>query len=195
MNKMMKVCSVLVSVMLAGSASFAQYHRDGDRRGGYHDDGDRRGGYHGYSDGGRRYGYYHNSHGEVVFGLIGLLAGAAIVSAATRPETVVVQQPVYVQPEPRVVYVQQPAVVQQPQIVYVQQPQVVKEPEPKVVYVQQPVQVEQPGAVTVTVSVQNSNGSFTPVILHQDGARWIGPHGESYNEVPSVGQLRPLYGR
>ncbi len=203
MNKMMKMCSVLVSVMMAGSVGMAQYHGRGDHRGDHR--GGYRGGYHGYSDEGRRYGYYHNARGEVVFGLVGLLAGAAIASSITRSETVYVQQPVYVQPEPRVVYVQQPAVVQPPQIVYVQQPQVVKEPEPKIVYVPQPVQIEPPQSpsqpeaqsqpVTVTISVQNSNGSFTPVLLRQEGARWIGPNGESYREVPSVGQLRPLYGR
>ena len=75
--------------------------------------------------------------------------------------------------------------------VYVQQPVVVRE-SPQVVYVQQPVVVQQP--VSITVNIQNSNGSFTPVILRQAGAQWVGPKGEYYDAMPSVGQLRPVYG-
>jgi len=148
---MMKMCGVLVAITLAGSVSLADpYH------GAYH-------GGHDYYDGGRHYGYYRNPRGEFVFGLLGIGVAAAVIASMSRPETVVVQQPVYVEPEPpRIVYVQQPAVVQQP--------------------------------LTVSVNIQNSNGSFTPVILRQAGSQWVGPRGECYDALPSVGQLRPVYG-
>lgn len=149
MNKIMKVSGVVVSIMLAGSVTMADgyrgdrgrgdYDRGGSRghsdyrgdRGGHYDGG--RSSYRGYSDRGRECGYYRNSGGDLVFGLIGL---GIIAAAVNRP--VYVQQPVYVQPEPRVVYVQP-----QPQVVYVQQA-VYVQPEPRVVYVQQPVYVPQP---------------------------------------------------
>lgn len=210
MNKTMKVCGVLVAVMLAGSVSMAQY-RGGNRYEG--------GGGHGYDSG--HYGYYHGSHGEVVFGLLGLGLLAAAVSA----------QPVYVQPPqvvyqaapPMVYYVEQPRgvypeppVIQQPQVVYVQQPP--PAPQPTVVYqtppapqppaqvappvVQPPAEVkpavpaDRPPPVMLTINVQNSDGSYTPVTLHQEGALWVGPKGEYYRDgIPTVGQLRPLYGR
>lgn len=146
------------------------------------------GGYdhHGYYDGGRHYGYYRDSRGELVFGLLGLGVLAAVVaSSADRP--VYVQQPVVVRESPQVVYVQQPT--PQPQVVYVQPPQV-QQP----IVVQQTAQYEPPQPMTVTVSIQNSNGSFTPITLRQVGAQWVGPKGEYYNAVPSVGQLRPVYG-
>ena len=157
-SRMMKVGAVVVSVTLAGSVCMADDHRwdRGEHRGGGRS-------YHGYYDGGRHYGYYHNPRGELVFGLLGIGVAAAVISSMNRTETVVVQRTVYVQPDP-----------------------------PRVVYVQQPVVVEQP--LTVTVNVQNSNGSFTPVTLRQIGAQWVGPRGEYYDAVPSVGQLRPAYG-
>ena len=165
---MMKMCSVLVAVTLAGSAALAGDHGRGDFRG-YRGDGGRS--FHGYHDGGRHYGYHRNARGEWVFGLIGLGVLAAVVSSAERP--------VYVQPTP--VYVQPtPVVVQQPPVVYVQPPVV--------------VQVEPPRPAMVTVNIQNSNGSFTPVTLHPVGSQWVGPRGEYYDAMPSVGQLRPVYG-
>ena len=157
-SRTMKLSGVLVAITLAGSTCMADsYHGGRD-----HYDGGR--GYHGYSDGGRHYGYYRNPRGELIFGLLGIGVAAAVISSMSRPETVVVQQPVYVQPEP-------------PRVVYVQQPQVV---------VQEPV--------SITINVQNSNGSFTPVTLRQAGSQWVGPRGEYYEVMPSVGQLRPAYG-
>ena len=86
------------------------------------------------------------------------------------------------------------AVVSADHAVYVERPVVFREP-PQVVYVQQPVVVQQNiQPATITISVQNSNGSFTPVILRQAGTQWVGPKGEYYDAVPSVGQLRPVYG-
>ena len=120
--------------------------------------------YRGHYDRGCHYGYYRNPRGEIVFGLIGLGILAAAVSSAERT--------VYVQPAS--------VVVQQPQVVYVQQPQV--------------IQVEPPRPAMVTVNVQNSNGSFTPVTLHPVGSQWVGPRGEYYDSMPTVGQLRQVYG-
>ena len=174
MNKMMKMVSVLVAVMMVGSISMADSYR-----GGGHGDGGR--GYHGCYDGGRHYGYYRNDRGELFFGLLGLGVLAAVISSADRP--VYVQQPVYLQ---------QPVVVQEPpQVIYYQQSQqVVQQP----VIIQQPAQYEPAQPFTTTINIQNSNGSFTPVLLRQVGARWVGPKGEYYDGVPSVGQLRPVYG-
>ncbi len=181
MKTMMKACGVVVSLVLVGSVALAEPYR-GDYRGsrssghdrGRYDHGGRS--YHGYSDGGRHYGYSRDSRGNLIFGLVGLGLAAAIVSTMERPT-------VYVQPAPvvyetsRVVYVQpQPPVVQQ------------------ITVVQQPVQVAPPQPMTITISIQNSNGSFTPVTLRQVGAQWVGPKGEYYDGVPSVGQLRPMYG-
>ena len=193
MKKLMKLFGMIVAVSLAGSVCMADYHGD-YRRG---DSG--RG--HGYYDGGRHYGYYRNPRGDLIFGLIGLGVAAAIVSSIDRP-TVYVQQPapVVYQTPPPVVYVQQAA--PQPQVIYVPQPQ----PAPQPIVVQAPIQAapqavqQQVGGdgnppLTITINVQNANGSFTPVALRQDGAQWVGPYGEYYNSVPSVGQLRPLYGR
>ena len=165
MKKTMKVCGVLVAVMLTGSASMAQY-RGGHGYGG--------GGGHGYEGG--HYGYYRGGHGELVFGLLGLGILAAAVSA----------QPVYVQP-PQVVY-QAPPVNQPPVQVA---PQAVQQP----AEVKPAVPADRPAPVTITVNVENSNGSYFPVTLRQEGTLWVGPKGEYYRSgVPSVAQLRPLYG-
>lgn len=181
----MKACGVMVSVVLAGSVALAEPYRGdyhGDRHSG-HDRGGRsyhgyNGGrsYHGYNDGGRHYGYSRDSRGNLIFGLVGIGLAAAIVSTIERPT-------VYVQPAP-VVY-------ETPRVVYVQpQPRVVQQ----ITVVEQPVQVAPPQPIIVTINIQNSNGSFTPVTLRQVGAQWVGPRGEYYNGVPSVGQLRPMYG-
>jgi len=180
MNKISKVCGVAVAVMLAGSVGMAQYHGGGHYDSGrsYHYDGGRS--YH--YDGSRHYGYYHNSRGEWVFGVLGL---GLLTAAVMADHPVYVQQPVVVQQSPQVVYVQQPAVVQQPApVVYMQQPAVI----------QQQIQVVSPQPVTTTINIQNSNGSFTPVTLRAVGGNWVGPKGEYYDTMPSVGQLRPVYG-
>jgi hypothetical protein len=95
--------------------------------------------------------------------LLGIGIAAAVISSMSRAETVVVPQPVYVQPDP-----------------------------PRVVYVQQPVVVQQPALVTI--NIQNSNGSFSPVTLRSVGSQWVGPRGEYYDSMPTVGQLRQVYG-
>jgi hypothetical protein len=171
MNKTMKMCGTLTAIMLAGSIGMAQHH--GDYRGSEHH---AYGHYASYGHG----GYYHSSCGNLAVGLLGIGMFAAAVTAADRP--VYVQQPVVYQ-SPPVVYVQQIPVVQQPQVVY-QAPPVVQQQAP----------VEPPQPATLTVNIQNSNGSYTPVILRQVGPQWVGPKGEYYDTVPSVGQLRPVYG-
>jgi uncharacterized protein YcfJ len=47
---------------------------------------------------------------------------------------------------------------------------------------------------TTVIHIQNSNGSTTPVILHRSGNDWIGPRGEVYQNLPTVEQLKPVYG-
>jgi len=47
---------------------------------------------------------------------------------------------------------------------------------------------------TTVVNITNSNGSTTPVVLHRSGALWIGPRGESYSNLPTIDQLKPVYG-
>lgn len=48
--------------------------------------------------------------------------------------------------------------------------------------------------ISVTVWVNNSNGSRSPVVLTQEGPWYIGPRCERYFGVPTEEQLRPLYG-
>jgi hypothetical protein len=47
---------------------------------------------------------------------------------------------------------------------------------------------------TTVVNITNSNGSITPVILRRSGNVWIGPKGEQYMAMPTVEQLKPVYG-
>ena len=49
-------------------------------------------------------------------------------------------------------------------------------------------------ANTTVVNITNSNGSVTPVILRRSGNMWIGPKGEQYMSMPTVEQLKPVYG-
>jgi uncharacterized protein YcfJ len=46
----------------------------------------------------------------------------------------------------------------------------------------------------VTVNITNSNGSTTPVVLHKDGTKYIGPKGEQYDHLPTEAELKPVYG-
>jgi hypothetical protein len=47
---------------------------------------------------------------------------------------------------------------------------------------------------TVTVWLENIDGSKIPVVLTKEGTDYVGPKGEHYSEVPSKEQLRQLYG-
>ena len=47
---------------------------------------------------------------------------------------------------------------------------------------------------TTVISVPNSNGSSTPVVLHHSGSQWVGPRGEVYGNLPTMDQLKPVYG-
>lgn len=169
--KTMKLFGVVAAIAVAGSVCMADSYR-GDYRRDHHGGGRS---YHGHYDGGRHCGYYRNSRGDLIFGLMGIGMAAAIVSTFDRPT-------VYVQPAP-VVY-------RESQVIYVPQTQVIQQP----VAPQQPVQIEPPPPMTVTLNIQNSNGSFIPVTLRQVGSQWVGPKGEFYDGVPTVGQLRPVYG-
>lgn len=47
---------------------------------------------------------------------------------------------------------------------------------------------------TRVINVPNSNGSFTPVMLHLVQNGWQGPRGEIYPTLPTVDQLQQAYG-
>lgn len=64
---------------------------------------------------------------------------------------------------------------------------------PRITILPRPVPVHVP-AISVTVWINNSNGSRSPVLLTQEGPWYIGPRGERYFGVPTEEQLRPLYG-
>ena len=188
MKKIMKISGIVVAVMLAGSIAMADPHGGrGDYRGGYSSYGNRPS-YSGYNHGERYGGYYRSDHGSLAIGLFSLAAFTAVACAVNPPERVYVERQVVYSP-PRVVYVQQsPRMVYQTvpaQVEYVQQQQII---------VQQPASCEPPQPATMTINVQNSNGSMTPVTLRQVGVQWVGPKGEYYDNLPTIGQLRPIYG-
>ncbi len=58
----------------------------------------------------------------------------------------------------------------------------------------QQLQAVQQQANTAVVNITNSNGSITPVTLQRSGNVWVGPRGEQYMSMPTVDQLRPIYG-
>ncbi|MDD5459918.1 MAG: hypothetical protein PHF37_11065, partial [Phycisphaerae bacterium] len=47
---------------------------------------------------------------------------------------------------------------------------------------------------SVVISIDNGNGSKTPVILQKSGTNYIGPAGEVYTTLPTEDQLKALYG-
>ena len=47
----------------------------------------------------------------------------------------------------------------------------------------------------VPVNILNSDGSYTTVLLVNQGGGYIGPQGEFYPGNPTVDQLRALYGK
>ena len=54
---------------------------------------------------------------------------------------------------------------------------------------------EAANANIVTVSITNSNGSFTPVKLtKQSENNYVGPKGEVYDHLPTEAELKPVYG-
>jgi len=53
----------------------------------------------------------------------------------------------------------------------------------------------QPAADTVTVIVNNSDGTKTPVVLKKEGTEFIGPKGEHYPSLPTEEQLKQIYGK
>jgi hypothetical protein len=53
----------------------------------------------------------------------------------------------------------------------------------------------QPAADTVTVLVNNSDGTKTSVTLTKDGSKYIGPKGEYYPSLPTEEQLKLIYGK
>ena len=53
----------------------------------------------------------------------------------------------------------------------------------------------QPAADTVTVIVNNSDGTKTPVVLKKEGTEFVGPKGEHYPSLPTEEQLKQIYGK
>lgn len=47
---------------------------------------------------------------------------------------------------------------------------------------------------TVTVNINNSNGSVSQVNLTKQGVGFVGPRGEYYETLPTEEQLKPIYG-
>ena len=47
---------------------------------------------------------------------------------------------------------------------------------------------------TVVINVPNDNGSYTPVTLRRMGGSYVGPRGEYYITLPTVDQLKAVYG-
>jgi uncharacterized protein YcfJ len=58
----------------------------------------------------------------------------------------------------------------------------------------QQIYYTQQKANTAVVNITNSNGSVTPVTLRRSSNVWVGPRGEQYMSMPTVEQLRPIYG-
>lgn len=46
----------------------------------------------------------------------------------------------------------------------------------------------------VTVTITNSNGSKSQVLLRKQGVGYVGPNGEFYDHLPTEAELKPLYG-
>ena len=65
---------------------------------------------------------------------------------------------------------------------------------PGITILPKPAPVVHVPPISVTVWVNNSNGSRSPVVLTQEGPWYIGPRGERYFGVPTEEQLRILYG-
>lgn len=114
-----------------------------------------------------------------------LLAGVVIGS--------VLQSPSYAEPPCRPVVYAPP--VYQPAPVYYTPPVRCVQYVPPVQYVQPQAVVVQQVPGVVTVWVQNSNGSRSPVQLRTaEGGCYVGPRGEYYTGYPTNEQLRQLYG-
>ena len=47
---------------------------------------------------------------------------------------------------------------------------------------------------TVVINIPNDNGSYTPVTLRRVGGIYVGPKGEQYITMPTVEQLKAIYG-
>ena len=171
----------LLTMMVAGTVMMAVVFptlANGPRHGGSHGGAPYHGNYGGHGG--------HGGHGDwstvgqIMTGvLIGGILQSACYAEPVRRE-VVYAQPVY-----------QPAPVQ-----YVQPQPVVYAPP---AYPPAPVQYAQPVVTrqntSVTLWVQNSNGSQTPVLLRRaDNGQYIGPRGECYTGFPTNEHLRRLYG-
>ncbi|MBF0479147.1 MAG: hypothetical protein HQL26_06655 [Candidatus Omnitrophica bacterium] len=111
------------------------------------------------------------------FAVSGLVIGALVESLPPRHTTVVVDNDSYYYDKN----------------VYYQQL-----PDGSYIVVQPPVQGSphmQQSADYLTINIPNSRGGYTAVNIKRSGSGFIGPQGEYYPNMPSVEQLRALYGR
>ena len=214
---MKKLVSLLlmVSVMLAGSISFAGGRGSWGGHGG--------GGHFNYGHGGWGHGYgWHGGYGWGGRGYyggwgyggpaafwtgFGLTAGALALVAYNQP-VVYVNDPPVVYP-PQVTVMQQPA----PQVIYQQQPQqvVVQQPVQQMQYAVPPSNNPEPPAypqrddnqqdkpdTSIDSSIFNiylpiGNGTFTVIPLVKTATGFMGPQGEFYLDHPDIEQLKKRY--
>ena len=181
MNKLLTMVVTGTMMLAAVSPVIAGGSHHGGDRGNSHGRPPPQQAYHGGNDGGHHGGNGWGVAGQILTGvLIGSIIQSACYAEPPRRE-VVYTRPVY-----------QPAPVQ-----YVQYAQA--QPVAYAAPVCQPEQYVQSVVVrqntSVTLWVQNSNGSQTPIVLRRaDNGQYIGPRGECYSGFPPNEQLRQLYG-
>ena len=61
-------------------------------------------------------------------------------------------------------------------------------------YIDTRMQANQQLTTRRIVTIKNSNGSFTEVMMTVQGGSWFGPRGERYPSFPTEAQLRQIYG-
>ena len=110
----------------------------------------------------------HQSHDTAAGMLVGGVLGAAGGAAIGSQ----IQKPEPYPYYPEQVVVAQPAPAVGTQV-------------PSVVYTQD----------TVTMNVLNDTGGYTAVILKRSGNGYVGPQGEYYPQVPSMAQMKAMYGK
>jgi hypothetical protein len=136
-------------------------------------------------------GCYHHGGGWGYGGaLLGGLVAGAIIESAFAPH----YRTVYLGGVPYYtdgVYYYQPSPVG---YVVVQPPVQVIQPPPQQV-VQPAVVQPQVIAGSESFRVPNENGSYMLVAIQKDGEGYSGPQGEHYEKLPTLDQLKKMYGR
>lgn len=178
MKKLLTLAVVVTLVVTAGLPTVAQAQHRGVPRGNLRCMPPPPPAYHGGHPGGHGGGCGWSTGGALLAGVVigSILQNACYAEPPCRP--VVYAQPAY-WPMP---------VCYTPPVRYVQHAPPVQYVQPQAVVVQQVPSV-------VTVWVQNSNGSRSPVQLRTTGGgAYVGPRGEYYTGLPTNEQLRQFYG-